>query len=59
MKMHLLTAGLLAPTLLWSGPAAAANQAPEVEDLPEITISDPIEICSESDCRTRSATGIW
>jgi TolB protein len=41
MKTHLLTAGLLVSTLLSPGPALAGNQAAVVEDLPEITITDP------------------
>jgi TolB protein len=41
MKITLLTAGLLLPTMISAAPAIAAKQAPEVEDLPEITISDP------------------
>jgi TolB protein len=41
MKMHLLAAGLVLPTLLSAGSAGAASQEPAVEDLPEITISDP------------------
>ena len=41
MKTHLLTAGiLLAATSSW-GTAQAAEQAAEVEDLPQITITDP------------------
>jgi TolB protein len=40
MKMYLPTAGLLLSTLFWTAPAIAAAE-PEVEDLPEITITDP------------------
>jgi TolB protein len=41
MKTHLLAAGILLPSLLSTGPALAAGQAAEVEELPEITITDP------------------
>jgi TolB protein len=41
MKTYLLAAGILLPTLLSPGSTWAAGQAAEVEDLPEITITDP------------------
>ncbi len=41
MKRHLLTAGILLATVAAPGLAPAADQAAEVDDLPQITISDP------------------
>jgi TolB protein len=41
MKRHLLTAGILLATVVVPGLARAADQAAEVDDLPQITISDP------------------
>ena len=41
MKKHLLTAGILLATIAVPELVQAADQAPVVEDLPQITISDP------------------
>ena len=41
MKKHPFTAGLLLAALTVSRPAQAADKPAEVEDLPQITITDP------------------
>ena len=41
MKKHVLTAGILLAVVAPPGLAQAADQSAEVEDLPQITITDP------------------